>query len=222
MKKIILAGSLSVLMLPVYADTTVDGKISTLGFGVEAAFPMTESVDARIGFNAFNYSFNKVTASNGQSTTYNGNLDMQSFQALADWHPWQSSFRVSGGLVYNNNKFNGTAQPTGGIIYLGGSCYGSGPGCKITVGSASVDATVDFNKIAPYLGIGWGRTPKNTGLSFTSDIGILYAGTPNTNVTAVGFNANAADIANANASLKDSLNNFKLYPVISLGIGYSF
>jgi len=214
MKNYILAVALSALALPAYADTTVNGKISSLGLGLEAAFPVTQSVDARIGLNGFNYSFNKVTSSNGQSTTYNGNLDMQSLQALADWHPWQSSFRLTGGLVYNNNKFSGTAQPTGGVIYLGGTPY--------TVGAASVNATVDFNKIAPYLGIGWGRTPKNSGFSFTSDIGVLYAGTPNTSVTAVNFIASSSDIANANASLKDALNSFKFYPVVSIGIGYSF
>ena len=141
---------------------------------------------------------------------------MQSLQALADWHPWKSSFRVSGGLVYNNNKFDGKAYPTGGILVLGGNQQ------KYTVGDAHVDATVDFNKIAPYLGIGWGRTPKNTGLSFTSDLGILYAGTPKTSLTTVDFNANATDLANANAALKDSLNGYRFYPLISVGIGYSF
>ena len=221
MKKYILAIALSALTLPVYADTTINGKVSTLGLGVEAAFPVTQSVDARIGVNGFHYTFNKATTSNGQSTTYNGNLDMQSLQALADWHPWQSSFRVTGGLVYNNNQFKGTAQPTGGKLYLGGSCYGVSP-CIITVGDAHVDATVDFDKIAPYLGIGWGRAAKKSGLSFTSDVGVLYAGTPKTNLTTVDFNATAADLASANAALKDSLNGYKFYPIVSIGIGYSF
>ena len=214
MKKHILAVALSALTLPAYADTTVNGKVSTLGLGVEAAFPVTETVDGRIGVNGFNYTFNKVTSSNGNSTTYNGNLDMQSLQAMTDWHPWQSSFRVTGGLVYNNNKYSGTAQPTNGIIYLGGTPY--------NFAGASVNATVDFNKIAPYLGIGWGRTLKNSGFSFTSDIGVLYAGTPNTSVTPVNFIATPSDIANANASLKDALNSFKFYPLVSVGIGYSF
>jgi len=220
MKNYILAVALSALALPAYADTTVNGKISTLGLGVEAEFPLTQSVEARVGLNGFNYSFSKVTTSNGQSTSYTGTLNMQSLQAMADWHPWQSSFRVTGGIVYNNNTFKGTAQPTGGKLYLGGSCYGVSP-CIITVGDAHVDATVDFNKIAPYLGIGWGRTPRNTRLSFTSDLGVLYAGTPKTNLTTVDFTASVSDLASANAALKDSL-NYKFYPIVSVGIGYSF
>src|SRR5208283_4963236 len=138
----------------------------------EAAFPVMQSVDARIGLNTFQYSFNKTTTSGAASlpTNYSGNLNLGSLEALADWHPWQGSFRLSGGLVYNNNKFSMTATPSNGTINIGGQAF--------NFASASANANVDFNKIAPYLGIGWGRTPKNTGLSFTSDIGVLFQGSP--------------------------------------------
>lgn len=217
MNKIVLAVIFSALTLPAYADTTVNGKLSTLGLGVEAAFPMTQSVDARIGLNTYKYSFNKATTSAGNTTNFSGDLNLQSLQALADWHPWEGSFRVSGGLAYNNNKFTMVGQPSGGIINIGGNPY--------SATGASVNATVDFNKVAPYLGIGWGRTPKNTGLSFTSDIGIMFQGTPNSNITTTGIPATAAlttDTAKANADLKDALKNFNIYPVLSIGIGYTW
>jgi len=239
MKNLILATALSTLAFHVYADDavpadantpssthrdiTVDGKISTLGLGVEAVFPMTQSVDARIGLNAFNFTLNKSSdASPGKiATNYSGNFDLQSFQALADWHPWQSSFRVSGGLVYNNNQFKMTATPVPGknIIYINGNPYSL---TSAISANPSVDASIDFRKIAPYLGIGWGRTPKNTGLSFTSDIGILFQGTPNSNVTTNITGVTSTDITQANAQLQDSVKNYNIYPVISVGIGYSF
>ena len=197
------------------ADTTVNGKLSTLGLGAEVAFPVTSSVDARIGINSYNYNFNKSINSNGYATNYDGKLDLQSLQALADWHPMAGSFRVSGGLVYNNNKFSMTAQPTSaGTVNVGGKDYTVGTG-------QSVNAAVDFNKVAPYLGIGWGRTPKNTGLSFTSDIGLLFQGSPKGNVT-TNAGVDATHLAQANTDLNSSLKSFKIYPVISFGIGYSF
>lgn len=217
MKKIMLALTLAALALPAYADTTVNGKLSTLGLGVEAAFPMTPSVDARIGLNTYKYGFDKATTSNGSTTNYSGDLKLQSLQAMADWHPWESSFRMSGGLVYNNNEFTMAGQAIGGIINIGGNPY--------SATGAAVNATVDFNKIAPYLGIGWGRTPKNTGLSFTSDIGVMFQGSPKSNITTTGIPVTAAltaDTARANADLKDALKSFKFYPVVSVGIGYSF
>lgn len=215
MKKIVLAAILSTSTLPVFADATVNGKLSTLGFGVEAAFPLAQSIDARIGYNGYKYNFDETSTSNGLTTNYNGDLKLSTVQLLADWHPWEGSFRLSGGVIFNNNKFEMTAQPSGTTVNIGGTPY--------TVGAGQmVNATVDFNKTVPYLGIGWGRTPKNSGLSFTSDIGIMFQGKPKGSVTTNIPGVAAADINRANTDLNDALDNFKLYPVISFGIGYTF
>ena len=85
-----------------------------------------------------------------------------------------------------------------------------------------VNAAINFNKVAPYLGIGWGRTPKNSGLSFTSDIGIMYQNSPKASVTTNIPGVSAADINQANSDLNSSLSSYKFYPVISIGIGYTF
>ena len=216
MKKIILVVALSVLSIPAFADTTVNGKLSTLGLGLEAAFPITQSVDGRIGINTFKYSITKTSTSNGGNTDYKGDLNLGSLEALADWHPFSGSFRLSGGLVYNNNNLNMTALPgAGSTVSIGGTTYTMGAG-------ESVNASIDFNKVAPYLGIGWGRTPKNTGFSFTSDIGILFQGSPKASVTTNDPNVTAADISQANSDLNNSVSSFKVYPVISFGMGYTF
>jgi len=215
MKNILLAVTFSAFALPVLADTTVNGKLSTLGLGAEVAFPVSSSVDARIGLNSYKYNFNNTTTSSGNSTDFRGDLKLQSLQALADWHPWSGSFRLSGGLMYNNNKFDMTAQPVGGSVNIGGVPYA-------VSGSEYVNATVDFNKLVPYLGMGWGRTPRNTGLSFTSDIGVMFQGSPKGSVTTNISGVAASDINQANADLNDGLKNFKIYPVLSFGIGYTF
>jgi hypothetical protein len=198
------------------SDKTINAKVSTLGAGVEVAFPIRESVDARIGFNTFSYNFNKTAASATTSTNYSGKLDLQSFQALADWHPMAGSFRVSGGLIYNNNSFNMTALAGSGstIALANGTVH-------TLTGAESVNANISFDKIAPYLGFGWGRTPKNTGLSFTSDFGIMFQGAPKGSVTTANVPV-AVDTAKANADLNSSLSSFKMYPVASIGIGYTF
>ena len=224
MKNVILAVALAALTLPAFADTTIDGKISSLGLGAEVAFPMTQSVDARIGLNGFQFTRTTSTAASPGVVASNSNnsFNLQSLQALADWHPWQSSFRLSGGLMLNYNKLNVTSTLAAGqnYIYLNGQKYN----LQSIVGQdATVNATVDFRKVAPYLGIGWGRTPKNTGLSFTSDFGIMFQGAPRSNLTTNITNLlNANDITQANAQLRDSVKNYNMYPVISFGIGYSF
>ena len=238
MKKLILATAFSALTLPVYAENSVpvnsepspatysgsavNGRISSLGLGVEGVFPVTPTVDTRIGINAFKYNFSKTTAASPGvvGTNYRGNYDLQSLQVLADWHPWASSFRVTGGLVYNNNKFNMTALPdASNFVWIGGQKYAL---LSIIGTQAYATSTVEFRKVAPYLGIGWGKTPKNSGLTFTSDIGILFQGSANSTITTNINGIAPADLAQANADIKDSLKNFNLYPVVSIGLGYSF
>lgn len=217
MKKIILATVLSALTLPAYADITINGKVSTLGLGMEVAFPMAQSIDGRLGLNTFKYNnINKTSTSSGLSTDYNGDLNLSSLEALADWHPFAGSFRMSGGLIYNNNNLNMTAQPTSASVNIGGHTY------TATASGQYVNAAIEFKKVAPYLGIGWGRTPKNTGLSFTSDIGIMYQGSPKSSVTTNIPNVTSADINQANSDLNSSLNSYRFYPVISVGVGYTF
>lgn len=215
MKKLALAAILSTFTLPAFADATVNAKLSTLGFGVEAAIPLTQSLDARIGYNGYRYNFDETSTSNGVPTNYSGDLKLSNAQVLADWHPWEGSFRLSAGVIFNNNKFEMTAQPSGSNIIVGGQTVAVQPG-------TSVNATVDFNKTAPYLGIGWGRTPKNSGLSFTSDIGVMFQGKPKGRVTSNNSNVTSTMINQANTDLNDALDNFRFYPVISFGIGYTF
>ncbi|MDD4963082.1 MAG: hypothetical protein PHI11_04080 [Gallionella sp.] len=211
MKKITLMLAAAIVLLPATAfaeDTTVSAKLSTLGFGIDVAFPVTAAVDARIGFNTFSYNINQ----NSNGTNFTGKLNLGSLAALADWHPMDGSFRVSGGLMYNNNKFNMNAVPAGGTITLGNTAYAG----------VSANSTVDFSKVVPYLGIGWGSAAKDQGFSFSSDIGIMFQGTPRANITTTGAAVAAADIAKANADMNAALKNFRFYPVLSVGLGYTF
>lgn len=209
MKKI-LAASLLVACSSAFADdTTVAAKVSTLGLGVDLAIPMTQSIDGRIGFNTFNYNFNRSVASaaGGLPTNYTGKLNLQSIAALADYHPFDGGFRLTGGLLYNNNKFSMSAI----------NANLNGVPCNCTA-----SATIDFNKAAPYLGIGWGSAAKDSGLSFAADIGVLFQGSPKGTITTSGAAVPAADINQATADLNNSLKNFRYYPVVSIGIGYTF
>jgi hypothetical protein len=238
MKRLKLAAILTALTVHAYADglppaesaviapakntTTINGKISSLGLGIEAVSPMTSNIDARFGLNYFKYNFKKSTAASPGvvGTNYEGNFDLQSLHTFADWHPWDGSFRVTGGLIYNNNKFKMKATPDStNFIWIGGRqvSFSSVVGTE-----AYAASSVDFRKIAPYLGIGWGKSAKGTGLTFTSDIGILFQGTPNSILTTNITGVTEADKAKANADLSESLKNFNLYPVISIGLGYSF
>jgi hypothetical protein len=110
-------------------------------------------------------------------------------------------------------------QPTGGNYTINGQTY-----TAAEVGS--FDAEVDFNKAAPYFGIGYGR-PINSGLSLIFDLGVMSQGSPHSKITATcGTGPNCTrlqnDAAAEQSKLDDSLHNFKYNPVISLGLAYTF
>lgn len=183
------------------AVADVDVHVSTLGSGASIAFPLGDSLAARVGFNHFSKSFSTTTTNATSIINYNGDLKLSTVDLLADWHPLNGVFHFTAGVMLNNNKIEATGldQVTGG----------------------TVNASVAFNKTAPYLGFGWSGQAKTTGLSFKSDIGILYQGAPTATLSSNNATINA-NLAAEQATLNDKLKNYKYYPVISIGIGYAF
>ena len=199
------------------SDVAMSVKLGSLGLGAELNLGLTDSLGARIGLNSFTYNYN-ATAS---SVDYDFKLQLQTVSVLADWYPFQGSFHTSAGLMYNNNKVSLTAKPTSGTYDINGTNYS-------TADIASLQGVMSFNKVAPYIGIGWGNpAEKNKGWGMTSDIGVLLQGSPKTNLTVActtGATAcpTATDIATENAQLQGDLSNFKWWPVVSVGISYQW
>jgi hypothetical protein len=196
----------------------LDAHVSTLGGGLELATPLTESYTARLGFNTFKLSADE----NSGGLNYTGDLKLSSVAALVDWRPWDGVTHLTAGVIFNNNKLELNATATSGTNYdIDGVIYTANTG-------DSINTAVEFNKAAPYLGIGWSGQPKKQGFSFSTDIGILFQGSPKASVTAAGAWTGAGGqtvtdlVADAQNQLNSDLSNFKYYPVISIGIGYTF
>ncbi|MGB8517830.1 MAG: hypothetical protein WCD45_08070 [Gallionella sp.] len=224
MKKIIMATAVMAMFFPVASQAeglAVGAKVGTLGMGLELTKGLSDSFGARLGFNTFNYS----TTTAKSSINYDFKLQLQSFSLLGDWYPFQGAFRTSAGLYYNNNKFSLAGQPTGGSYVIGGTTYTAGQ-----VGN--VNGEVSFNKISPYIGLGWGNPAgQGKGWGLVSDFGLLMQGQPNTALSAtcgaaIVGTAQCANLQNSviteRGKLQNSLNNFNLYPVASVGVTYQW
>ncbi len=113
-------------------------------------------------------------------------------------------------------------RPTGGTYTINGITYQASD-----VGS--FDAQVDFKKGAPYFGIGYGRAI-NSGWSLILDLGVLFQGSARSRIDAtcgaatpaLTCNQMKSDAAAEQSKLDDSLRNYKYYPVLSLGLAYTF
>jgi hypothetical protein len=90
---------------------------------------------------------------------------------------------------------------------------------------SSINGKVDFNKAAPYFGLGFGGTI-GAGITAGFDLGALYVGSPNTSLTASGAITSVpgfgANLASEQSSLQSKVNDFRFYPVVQFGLGYRF
>ena len=197
------------------ADIAVAVKASTLGLGGEIVTNIVPAmVNARLQVNGFNYN----TTVNGTDFKADASLKLFSAGAIADYYPFAGKFRLSAGVYYNANKFSVTGTPTAaGTFDFNGTTY-----TAASVGS--VTGTVNFNKVAPYIGLGWGDSvSEGSPFGFSFEMGALYQGTPKATLSSSITNPLlAADLEAERVKLQNDLNNFKFYPVISMGVNYKF
>jgi hypothetical protein len=206
-------------------------KISTLGVGIEAAVPVTGKLNVRGGFNFLR--LNQGISSDG--IRYDGHVHFQSAEAHLDWFPF-GGFHISPGLLfYNGNSIIATAAVPGGHTFsVGGTSYESDPATPVTG-----TGTLDFVKVSPSIMIGVGNLIPRNGrhYSFLFEVGGAYQGsarvalnlvgnvcdTNGTNCRSVASDSTVqANIAAQQLKIRNDVNPYKFFPVVSLGVGFNF
>lgn len=201
------------------ADLGLSATAGTTGLGLHASFPIQPKLNARVGFGFLNYDDTGSTT----EADYNFKMKLRTIDVLADYFPMDNGFRMTGGLVYNGNKVDVDMKAKSGAVYVvNGTSYSAAD-------AGSINGSVDFKKIAPYLGIGWGNAVANKGWGFSADLGVMFQGSPRTSLTNSGCQATAAictrlasDLAVEKTKLNDEVNSFKTYPVLRVGASYRF
>lgn len=227
MKKTLLVAAIAALASTgVMADVGlgVGVKISTLGIGLDLTRAVTDSINVRGNMNYAAYDYN--TSEN--SIDYRAKLKLQTIGVLADWHPLNNGFRVSGGLYLNGNKATLNAKPAAGsTITMNGTTYSMDAD-----GVNSANGEVKFDSIAPYIGLGWGNAiSKDSNWGVVADLGLMYQNSPKVSLDVqCGANISGtatcdqiqADAAAARAQLSSNIDSYKWYPVLSVGLSYRF
>lgn len=204
-------------------------RLSTLGLGADLIYGINDQFNIRGTLRAFSY------GADGEEDgiDYEGDLKLSSFGVLADYHPWGGGFHITTGLMSNGNEFN--------LEAVGPSNAEIGDVRYDIDGKLNTDVT--FNSAAPYLGIGWGNAfGKGSQFSLSFDVGILFQGSPEAEVSAAGTATELSsgqsfqidDMSNPLAqqfqneidkeeqNLNDEMEGYEYYPVISLGLNYQF
>ena len=207
-------------------------RVSSLGIGGEAAVELTGSTNLRGGFNLFGYSrgFSK------DGISYAASLSWHSAEAHFDWFPFGGRIHLSPGLlVYNGNTISANASVPGGrTLTLNGVNYLSDPANPV-----SGSGKIGFNKAGPSVMLGWGNLVRRRGKGFVVNFeaGIAYQGAPKATLnlgggvcSSNGVNCRSiasdsvvqANVAAEQTKINHDMSPFKVYPLISLGLGYRF
>jgi hypothetical protein len=191
----------------------VSGKTSTLGLGGEFTTALTSNINARVGINALDLDIGEQEITDIE---YDIGLDFFSFSALADWHVFNDSFRISGGIISIDNKADLEANgPSGEFQEIGDIDYDWDD-----IGTLS--GSVEIDDLAPYVGIGWGN-PLTHGKrwGFTCDFGVAFTSSPDVALAATGI-VPADELEKERQNIEDDLDKFRFYPIIAVSFFYRF
>jgi hypothetical protein len=210
---------------PAWGQVAVAGKAGSLGLGLEMTVGLSPQWNTRLGANGFNYTDDRRRAGHLE---YDATAKLRTATALLDWHPGGHGFRLSGGLVYNDNRIDGhSLTPASGVYDIGGV-----PVPVSLVGT--LDGRIDFDRTVPYAGLGWGNAvAPGRKVGFFFDAGVIFQGkakvtlTPNipANSPLNDPTARAAlDILlrREEDNIQKDVADYTLYPVVSIGLSYRF
>lgn len=215
-KKLVLFLSLSLLSSAAFAekgDRAISGKLSTLGAGLEYTHGINEKLNVRAGF----YGASTDENFEEDGIDYKGDLSMQNYKVVADYHPWKSGFRVTGGALYANNEIS--LKASGDDLEIGDNTYDG----------VAMKGAISQEGLAPYVGIGWDKaSQKKHGWSFSVDAGLAFSLDVDASLSRDGNCPIAdcstldADIQKEENTLKDDVSDLDMFPVVSIGLSRSF
>ena len=186
-------------------------KLGTTGIGSDVTMSYKENLNLRAGLSGFSRTFES------DEDDITGKVNLLTVPVLADWHPKGGNFRVSGGIFLNNNKLSLSA--------------GAGETVEINDIEYQVDdfsADLTFNRISPYLGIGFSNVAiEGRRLVFAFDLGVMFHGTPKLSARATASDPALQPELDRNLEIeleerREDVEPFKFYPVLTFGAMYRF
>lgn len=197
-----------------HAEGTIGGKVGTLGLGLEGSYQFTDKWAVRGGFNQYDYDFEDDL----DGVDFDGDLELRSITLLADYRPTAGGFRITGGAVFNENAIVAVADPA--------ATYDIDDTIYTIEETGVLSADTEFDSVAPYLGLGYDWDVGERFL-INFDLGVLFQGEAAVQFSSVGgtLSTDATFLADLEAEerfAEDDLEDYDLYPVLSIGLSYSF
>lgn len=218
---------------PNYRAVTIGVDAGTTGFGGSASLRFSDHLGIRGGVNFLSYDtdeFTYTTKPNGiasEDLKFTGSLRLLSAPVALDYYPsTESAFRISFGVLVNQNQFSADVRNSGvpnstytfnGVDYL-----------QSAVGDLEME--VEQQTLSPYLSIGtsfyFGKSKR---WALSGELGVAYTGSPKVSITAPNHDPAldltpnfADDVSGEEAKIEKDAEDYKFYPIVKIGVSYSF
>ena len=195
-------------------EITAGPTLSTLGIGADVGVRFNDFVGLRVGGNYL--SFNVDVKST--DVDYDADFKFASIGGTIDVYPLTRVLRLSAGFRYNGNSVDFSATPNGSIT-LGGTTFPA-------AAAGQVNGDLDFNKFAPYVGVGLEGRFIADRLILGAEAGVLFQGRPTVDLRGSGPLAGdptfEAALRQEEANLEDDLAFLRYYPVFAIYAAYRF
>lgn len=195
------------------AQIAISPHVGTLGIGADLSVGLLPALGVRAGGN-FQPWKPKLEF---DDLEYTIDLASPSWFGVLDLYV-AGPLRLSGGAVAFTNDTKIDARVTQSVD-IGNSTY-------TPEQISSIQGVFDANHVAPYAGIGFGKTPRSSGVGFSMDLGVAFHGAPGVDLTASGQLASnpafQAELAREEAKVQDDAKSFRVYPVVAVGFVVAF
>jgi hypothetical protein len=186
--------------------------IGSLGVGADIAVGFHPRFSVRAGLNIFPIDINVTSG----DVAYSVSVSSPQVTAMADLY-LVGGFRLSGGFLVSSDDILLKATPDE-PVEIGGGVYQ-----PEEIGTLT--GTFSRNTMSPYVGIGFGN-PAASKIGFFLDLGVGYSGRPSFELSAsgpiLGDPQFQDDIAREEQRIQEDIEDYRFYPVVSLGFSIGF
>jgi hypothetical protein len=195
---------------PPYRPLMIDFEAGTTGLGGALSWRFADHFGVRAGFNYFEYSDSGLAI---KDLKYDASVRVMSEPLTLNIFPWEkSSFYISVGVQFNQNRLSGSAEDGGTVV----------PPEKLGVLSLNVEQ----QPVNPYLSIGGNLFYFDHAHHWAlgGELGVAYTGSPDVSLTRSGPPSPFLDAATRyeQQQVEKYAENFTWWPVLKLSVTYSF
>ena len=218
---------------PNYRAVTISAEGGTTGLGGSVSWRFSDNFGVRGGANYFSYKMDEFTyttrptGAGSSDQKYNVTLRLLSEPIALDYYPSaKSSFHISAGALVNQNRFSATVKNSGVL----NSTYTLNGVDYLQSGVGDLNLEVKQQTLSPYLSIGGSiYFGKAHHWAMSGELGVAYTGSPKVSLSAPNHDPaldatpNFSDDVNGEErKIAKDAKDFKFYPIVKIGVSYSF